>query len=101
MRGSASSRGLNGRLSQPRALEALRAQRAWVPTTFYHALAEPSVRQAARVLHLHHSTLQQRLDWLQGRLGYDLQSAEGRLRASTAWALWRISGQLRASHGRT
>jgi hypothetical protein len=75
------------------AIERLRARRPWVPTTLYHVVGQQSMRQAAAALHIHHSTLRQRVDWLEEQLGYSVRNPNGRLRAATAWTLWRASGQ--------
>lgn len=75
-------------------LEELRRQRAWVPQTYRQVAAGASVRHAAQVLHLHHSTLQDRLEWLESRMGQDLSTGEARLEAASTWALWRVSGLL-------
>lgn len=75
-------------------LEALRARRPWVPATLRAVTIEASLRQAAARLHLHHSSLSARLEWLASELGYAVTSPAGRERAAAAWALWRISGLL-------
>jgi hypothetical protein len=75
-------------------LEYLRTRRPWVPAVFYHLSAGLSLRQAARALHVHHSTLQDRIDWLEAQLGYCLRTPEGRVRAAVAWTAWRVSGLL-------
>ncbi|MBY6537750.1 hypothetical protein HQ325_03605 [Rhodococcus sp. BP-349] len=79
-------------------LESLRLQRQWVTGLLDSILSHSSVREAARRQNLHHSTLQQRLDWLQSRLGYTVLSPTGHARASTTLLLWRIS---RAAQNRT
>ncbi|WP_226345538.1 helix-turn-helix domain-containing protein [Agilicoccus flavus] len=78
-------------------LEALRARRPWVPATICAVTTESSLRRAAARLHVHHSTLQARLEWLAGALGYAPAEAEGRQRAAAAWAVWRVSGLLHES----
>ncbi|WP_418277023.1 helix-turn-helix domain-containing protein [Isoptericola jiangsuensis] len=72
-------------------LETLRARRPWVPETFYHLASGATLRQAAQALQIHHSTLQDRLEWLEAQAGFALRTPEGRLRAANAWTLWRIS----------
>ncbi len=72
-------------------LEELRRRRPWVPGTIYQVLGQPSMRRAATALHIHHSTLQHRLAWLESELGYRLDNPAGRLRAATAWTLWRCA----------
>ena len=75
-------------------LERLRLRRPWVPATLFRLWTEPSLRQAAKALHVHHSTLQDRVMWLEAELHYSPSSPDGRVRAADAWALWRISGHL-------
>lgn len=75
-------------------LEALRARRPWVPATLRAVTIEPSLRQAAVALHLHHSSLNARLRWLADELGYQVTDPSGRERAAAAWAMWRVSGLL-------
>ncbi|WP_051027417.1 hypothetical protein [Cellulosimicrobium cellulans] len=75
-------------------LEGIRARRPWVPQTFYHLASGATLRQGAQAMQIHHSTLQDRLEWLDVQAGYALRSPEGRLRAANAWTLWRISGLL-------
>ena len=72
-------------------LETLRLERQWVTGLLDSILSHSSLREAARRQNLHHSTLQQRLDWLQSRLGYTVLSPSGYPRASTALLLWRIA----------
>jgi hypothetical protein len=73
-------------------LERLRQSHPWVPATIYQVVGHQSVRSAAVGLHVHHSTLQQRVEWLERELGYSLREPAGRFRAATAWTLWRCSG---------
>jgi DNA-binding PucR family transcriptional regulator len=49
------------------------------------------MRQAAVALHVHHSTLQERLTWLEGRLGFPPLGGPGRERLALALSLWRIA----------
>ncbi|MET9214720.1 MULTISPECIES: helix-turn-helix domain-containing protein [unclassified Nocardia] len=69
----------------------LQAQRPWVVSTLETVLAHSSIREAARRQNLHHSTMRQRIDWLERQLGYTLLSHDGYARASTTLTLWRIT----------
>ncbi len=63
----------------------------WVIDTLQAVLDHASLRQAATGLHLHHSTLQERLVWLATQLGYAVTKPGGRQRATVAVAFWRIA----------
>ncbi|WP_432197528.1 helix-turn-helix domain-containing protein, partial [Streptomyces sp. bgisy027] len=63
----------------------------WVIDTLQTVLDQPSLRQAATGLHVHHSTLQERLSWLSAQLGYAVTKPGGRQRAAVAVLLWRIA----------
>jgi DNA-binding PucR family transcriptional regulator len=52
--------------------------------------AAGSVRRAAELLHLHHSSVARRLDQLGKTLGVDLTDPTGLLRASLALTAWRL-----------
>ncbi|MFJ4188426.1 helix-turn-helix domain-containing protein [Kitasatospora sp. NPDC089509] len=54
--------------------------------------ATGSLRRAAEVLHLHHSSVARRLDQLAGVLGFDLTGPGGVTRARLALTAWRLSG---------
>lgn len=69
----------------------LQAQRPWVVPTLETVLCHSSIREAARLQYLHHSTMRQRIDWLERQLGYTLLSGGGYARASTTLTLWRIA----------
>ncbi|MFD4351602.1 helix-turn-helix domain-containing protein [Nocardia sp. NPDC056541] len=69
----------------------LQAQRPWVVPTLEAVLSHSSIREAARLHNLHHSTMRQRIDWLERQLGYTPLSSEGYARASTTLTLWRIA----------
>ncbi|MFI8974997.1 helix-turn-helix domain-containing protein [Nocardia asteroides] len=69
----------------------LQAQRPWVVSTLETVLAHSSIREAARQQNLHHSTMRQRIDWLERQLGYPLLSHGGYARVSTTLTLWRIT----------
>jgi hypothetical protein len=73
------------------ALDRLLPQHPWLPDTVAAVVANGSMRQAAATLHLHHSTLQERLVWLAGQLGYDPLSGTGRERLALALSLWRVA----------
>ncbi|GGG28717.1 hypothetical protein GCM10007304_48220 [Rhodococcoides trifolii] len=88
------------RSADVQALETLRLQRHWVTGLLDSILSHSSVREAARRQNLHHSTLQQRLDWLQSQLGYTVLSPTGYPRASTTLLLWRISRAAQNRAGR-
>lgn len=67
------------------------ATHPWLVDTLQAALDQSSLRQAASSLHVHHSTLQERLAWLETRLDIALARPGGRQRAAVAVALWRIA----------
>ncbi|MEI7054500.1 helix-turn-helix domain-containing protein [Nocardioides sp. CCNWLW239] len=74
-----------------RRLDELLAAHPWVVETLHAVLDQPSLRQSAAMLHLHHSTLQERLGWLSGQLGYSPTKGRGRQRAAVAVLLWRVA----------
>ncbi|MFE7225468.1 helix-turn-helix domain-containing protein [Nocardioides sp. NPDC057577] len=74
-----------------RRLEELLAGHPWVVDTLHAVLDQPSLRQSAAMLHVHHSTLQERLSWLTAQLGYSPVKGRGRQRAAVAVLLWRIA----------
>ncbi|WP_416981426.1 helix-turn-helix domain-containing protein [Streptomyces sp. T028] len=65
--------------------------RPWAIDTLQAVLDQASLRQAATGLHIHHSTLQDRLSWLSSQLGYAVTKPGGRQRATVAVLLWRIA----------
>ncbi|MGV9861037.1 helix-turn-helix domain-containing protein [Rhodococcus koreensis] len=69
----------------------LQSKRPWVVRTLESVVSHSSIREAARLQNLHHSTLRQRIDWLEQQLGYALLSGDGYARASTTLTLWRIA----------
>jgi hypothetical protein len=73
------------------ALDALLERHRWVIDTLQALLDTASLRQAAAAIHVHHSTLSDRLRWLESRLGYAPTSAIGRQRTAVAVLLWRIA----------
>ncbi|MGY0387184.1 helix-turn-helix domain-containing protein [Nocardioides sp. WG-D5] len=74
-----------------RRLDELLAGHPWVVDTLHAVLDQPSLRQSAAMLHVHHSTLQERLTWLSGQLGYSPVKGRGRQRAAVAVLLWRVA----------
>ena len=74
-----------------RRLEELLASHPWVVDTLHAVLDQPSLRQSAAMLHVHHSTLQERLTWLSGQLGYSPIKGRGRQRAAVTLLLWRVA----------
>lgn len=74
-----------------RRLEELRVRHPWVVETLSAVVECASLRRAATGLHLHHSTLQERLGWLTGQLGYSPTEGGGRQRAGIAVLLWRVA----------
>lgn len=69
----------------------LQAQRPWVVPTLEALLSHSSIRETARLQNLHHSTMRQRIDWLEQQLGYNPLSGSGCARASTTLTMWRIA----------
>ena len=74
-----------------RRLDEVRVTRPWVIDTLQAVLDQVSLRQAASELHVHHSTLQERLTWLATQIGYAITRPGGRQRAAAAVAFWRIA----------
>jgi hypothetical protein len=74
-----------------RRVSELQAQRPWVVATIEALLSHNSIREVARLQNLHHSTMRQRIDWLERKLGYLPFSSGGYARASTTLTLWRIA----------
>lgn len=74
-----------------RRLDELLAGHPWVVDTLHAVLDQPSLRQSAAMLHVHHSTLQERLTWLTSQLGYSPVTGRGRQRAAVAVLLWRVA----------
>lgn len=63
----------------------------WGPTTLDALVRAGSVRQAARLAGVHHSTLQARIDGLTADLGYNpLDDGMGRTRLGLAYLVWRL-----------
>ncbi|RBY84690.1 helix-turn-helix domain-containing protein [Blastococcus sp. TF02A-26] len=74
-----------------RTLDRAAANAPWVLATLDAVVRADSLRGAARVLRVHHSTLQDRLASAESMLGWDLRCAEGRLRLHLALALRRAA----------
>jgi len=74
-----------------RRLDELLDGHPWVVETLHAVLDQPSLRQSAAMLHVHHSTLQERLTWLSGQLGYSPIKGRGRQRAAVTLLLWRVA----------
>jgi hypothetical protein len=74
-----------------RLLERLRGEKPWVTGLLDALLSHRSMRDVARRQNLHHSTLRERLTWLEQRLGYTVLSRDGYARASMTLVLWRIA----------
>jgi len=78
------------------ALDAVAAAHPWALGTLDAVIRHLTVRSAATELHVHHSTLQERLVHLRRELGFDVDSPIGRQRAAFALVLRRLrnSGDL-------
>lgn len=63
---------------------------AWASTTVAALLDASSVRQAARALAIHHSTMQARAEAIAAGLGFDPLEGLGKARLGTAYLTWRI-----------
>ncbi|WP_432830043.1 hypothetical protein [Dactylosporangium sp. CA-092794] len=74
-----------------RRLDELLIARPWVIDTLQAVTGQATLRQASAILHVHHSTVQERLAWLATRLGYAPTEPVGRHRAAVALLLWRIA----------
>ncbi|MFT4084080.1 MAG: helix-turn-helix domain-containing protein [Nocardioides sp.] len=72
-------------------LDHLHTERSWSVATLREVIGHQSMRRAASQMYLHHSTLLQRVEWLEQHLGYPLRTPEGRIRGAVAWALWCIA----------
>lgn len=71
-------------------LEAI-AQHPWAMETVTALVTTQTVREAARVLNIHHSTLQARCDTIKNELGFDPLLGFGRTRLGTSLLLHRLS----------
>ena len=63
---------------------------AWACSTLDALIRAGSVRQAARVCGVHHSTLQTRLDTISDIVGFDPLDGLGRTRLGIAYLVWRL-----------
>jgi DNA-binding PucR family transcriptional regulator len=73
-----------------RALDAVAAAHPWALGTLDAVIRHLTVRKAATELHVHHSTLQERIVHLRRELGFDVDSPTGRQRAALALVLRRL-----------
>ncbi|SDP40825.1 PucR C-terminal helix-turn-helix domain-containing protein [Klenkia soli] len=78
-------------LPDVRALQGAAAAGPWVLTTLDAVATTGSQRDAARALHLHHSTLQDRLQHAEQMLGWGVRDPAGRLRLQLALHLHRAA----------
>lgn len=67
------------------------AQHSWALETVAALVTTQTVREAARVLNVHHSTLQARVDTIKADLGFDPLQGFGRTRLGTAFLVHRLS----------
>jgi methyl acetate hydrolase len=63
---------------------------SWASSTVDALIRAGSVRQAARVCGVHHSTLQTRLDAISEMVGFDPLDGLGRTRLGIAYLVWRL-----------
>ncbi|MGW4464306.1 helix-turn-helix domain-containing protein [Micromonospora sp. NPDC004704] len=73
-----------------RALEHAAGGASWVLTTLHAVASTVSLRAAATVLRLHHSTLQDRVGHAEHLLGWSVREPQGRLRLQLALTLRRL-----------
>lgn len=66
------------------------ARHPWGIATVDAVVRSASVRQAARLAEVHHSTLQTRLECITEVLGFDPYDGFGRARLGTAYLVWRL-----------
>jgi hypothetical protein len=62
----------------------------WVRSTVDAVLRATTVRHAARLDGVHHSTMQTRIETLTHKLGFDPMDGYGRTRLGVAYLLWRL-----------
>lgn len=62
----------------------------WGLATVDAIVRSPSVRQAARLAGVHHSTMQSRLECVTAAMGFDPYDGFGRTRLGTAFLVWRL-----------
>lgn len=63
---------------------------AWACSTLDALLRSGTLRQAARLAGVHHSTMQSRVDVLTGVMGFDPFDGLGRTRVGIAYLMWRL-----------
>lgn len=63
---------------------------SWARATLDALLRASTVREAARLVGVHHSTMQVRVESLTAELGYDPTQGYGRTRAAVAFLGWRL-----------
>ncbi|HET6856363.1 MAG TPA: helix-turn-helix domain-containing protein [Streptomyces sp.] len=73
-----------------RAVERAVAEAPWVAATLHAVAFAPSLRAAATVLTVHHSTLQERLAQAEHTLGWEVRSPQGRLRLQLALTISKL-----------
>ncbi|WP_404472846.1 hypothetical protein [Microbacterium aerolatum] len=66
------------------------AAHGWGPATLDSLVRTGSVRQAARLAGIHHSTMTTRVATVAGELGFDPLDGIGRLRFGLAYLVWRL-----------
>lgn len=66
------------------------AAHAWGAATLEALVLAGSVREAARLVDVHHSTMQNRLDAIVEALGFDPLAGYGKARLGMAWLAWRL-----------
>ncbi|HEY5881431.1 MAG TPA: helix-turn-helix domain-containing protein [Nakamurella sp.] len=62
----------------------------WLLTTLDAVAGAPSLRSAATALHMHHSTLQERIGQAERMIGWAIGDPAGRLRLQLALVLRRL-----------
>lgn len=62
----------------------------WAAETFEAVIRSQSIRSAARLAGVHHSTMQARVDTITGALGFDPFDGFGKPRLGTAYLVWRL-----------
>lgn len=81
-----------------RRLDELHEHHPWLVDTIQAVLDHSSLRRAAAVLHVHHSTLQERMTWVDAHVGYAMSGPAGRPRAALSLLLWRLAHSDDAEH---
>ena len=71
-------------------LEQLAGEHPWLLATLTAVAEQSSLRAAAGVLHVHHSTLQERIAHAERMLGWSIGDPAGRFRLNLALALRRL-----------